>query len=1130
MDPKKKKTLNNAHQAFMDLMLKDFPLERMSEYIAGDVMGFGTTLHEKLFGLEALADIIRLQREQGQGLQMRWEIEPVHRWVAGHENNAVFVDEVKLLMTLEDNEIELNLRLTLVFDYLQGTWKIIHWHGSKPEYDEGGTDTWHLDEWKKKNDELQRLVDEKTADLERKNRELEIEAALERVRAIAMSMQKPDDLADVCQTISEQLEAFNVKNIRNVQLAIINEEQRNYANYQYFAAYSKQVFEEPMYGANPSADGMVSAMQESANSFFIGSIRGEELKEFIEWRKKDDQFPDPLLEKAGVVYYYFYSIGKGGLGLTTYKEISNESLEVFKRFHKVFTLAYQRYKDIQQALEQAREAQIEAALERVRAKSLSMHSSNELSNVASVLFEQMRILGGDLFAFGIVLCDKEKNEVEQWHSIGEEGMMSPFRIPVDLDYIHQYRYNQWKAGAALFSIEIPEDYIDKHFKLMFEIPSFKDSMNDVAEKGINITTPGWEIDYGASFSHGYLLVSSLSPFKEDYIFPRFAKAFEQAYIRFLDLQKAEAQAREAQIEASLERVRAHAMGLRRSEELNTIISIIFEELNKLGLPVFECSIFIRHGESRDFTCWNLSESARTAKGYHFPFFDHPILDKVLDAIDRKVPLHQFIIDNKELRGYCELMFEHTDFRVAPKEYKDSVVSLEKLHVAQAIMNHGFLEVIGTEPLSEELTGILMRFTRVVDLTYTRYLDIQEAETRAQEARIETALERVRSRSMGMQKSDELNEVIHVIYDQFVQLGMDVDHTGIIVDYEKRDDMLIWLADQNGPLTKISIPYFDSPHWNSFVEAKKTGKDFFANQLDFETKNGFYKKLFKFIPELPEESKRFYLECPGLAISTVLLDNVGLYIENFSGRPYSDEENKILMRFGKVFQQSYTRFLDLEKAEAQARGARIEAALERVRSRSMGMQKSEELADLSLELVRQVQALGVETWFCAFNIYDDHPDGSMEWGSNGQGTFPKYRTPREGVFLRYYEAGQKGEKLLINEIGENECPAHYEYLCSLPGVGEQLLKMKDAGIPFPTSQIDHVAYFKFGYIIFITFEPEPEAHEIFIRFAHVFEQTYTRFLDLQKAELQAREAQIEASLEKVRRCGTQPYRNQMKCFR
>ena len=75
---------------------------------------------------------------------------------------------------------------------------------------------------------------------------------------------------------------------------------------------------------------------------------------------------------------------------------------------------------------------------------------------------------------------------------------------------------------------------------------------------------------------------------------------------------------------------------------------------------------------------------------------------------------------------------------------------------------------------------------------------------------------------------------------------------------------------------------------------------------------------------------YYFNCPGLAGSGVLLDNIGLYIENFSGTPYSDEENNTLMRFGKVFQQTYTRFLDLQKAEAQAREAQIEAALERVR--------------------------------------------------------------------------------------------------------------------------------------------------------------------------------------------------------
>ena len=128
------------------------------------------------------------------------------------------------------------------------------------------------------------------------------------------------------------------------------------------------------------------------------------------------------------------------------------------------------------------------------------------------------------------------------------------------------------------------------------------------------------------------------------------------------------------------------------------------------------------------------------------------------------------------------------------------------------------------------------------------------------------------------------------------------------------------------------------------------------------------ELLSFVPGLPEESKSFYFSCPGLAVSTALSDSVSLYIENFSGNPYSDEENKILIRFGKVFQQTYTRFLDLEKAEAQAREAQIEAALERVRSRTMAMKRSNELEEVALSLFQQVKELGIEAWAAGFNIW------------------------------------------------------------------------------------------------------------------------------------------------------------------
>jgi len=761
--------------------------------------------------------------------------------------------------------------------------------------------------------------------------------------------------------------------------------------------------------------------------------------------------------------------------------------------------------------------------------------------------------------------------------------------------------------------------------------------------------------------------------------------------------------RELEIEAALERIRAQAMAMRESADLLDIVVTMRSEFIKLGHEAhyFWHMRWLPEIYEKAMTSGDGTRIGMVMKLPRHIHGDIALLDKWEKG---KKPTVIYSMDVEAALAYIDKMVTLGDFQQLDPQAPsaEDIRNIGGLTFVMARTTHGEIGYSlpgAVEQVPQADLDILVRFAGAFDLAHKRFEDLKKSEQQAREVQIELALERVRSRTMGMQKSEELKEVIQVVFDQFPQLNINVEHTGFILDYKERDDMHIWLADRNKVPSEIIIPYFNSPHWNSFVEAKEKGDLFFTNQLDFKTKNKFYKKLFVHIPGLPEDIKEHYLGCPGLAISTVLLENIGLYIENFSGTPYLEEENDILIRFGKVFQQAYTRFLDLQKAEAQTREAQIEAALERVRSRSMAMHssselveasdvmlaelkkldihalrigictidseteaaeiwsrseingkvektilgvvpkgvhpifdnmvkawkekqpsfsstrtgievknyykalspylsyplpetfnkheaisafffpegslnvvsiealqkeeeqimlrfanvfgqiyrrfldlqkaeaqvreaqieaalervrtrsmamhKSEDLAGLSLELVKQVQALGVNTWFCAFNINDEDGEGSLEWGSNGEGTFPKYRTPREGVFLHYYEEGQKGETLLINEIPEGKCAAHYEYLCSLPGVGEQLLKMKDAGIPFPTSQIDHVAYFKYGYILFITYDPSPESHDIFKRFARVFEQTYTRFLDLQKAEAQAREAQIEAALERAR---------------
>ena len=83
----------------------------------------------------------------------------------------------------------------------------------------------------------------------------------------------------------------------------------------------------------------------------------------------------------------------------------------------------------------------------------------------------------------------------------------------------------------------------------------------------------------------------------------------------------------------------------------------------------------------------------------------------------------------------------------------------------------------------------------------------------------------------------------------------MEHTGFILDYKERDDMFIWLADKHEVPSQVTIPYFDSSHWNSFIDAKAKGKNFFPTLLSFEEKNKFYQELFKLFP-VPDEAKEY----------------------------------------------------------------------------------------------------------------------------------------------------------------------------------------------------------------------------------------------------------------------------------
>ena len=84
-------------------------------------------------------------------------------------------------------------------------WKFIYQHFSAPDAKAQEGETLGLEKITKENFELRDAIKRRTVELEQKNRELEIESSLERVRARAMAMKNSSELSKLVDTVFQEL-------------------------------------------------------------------------------------------------------------------------------------------------------------------------------------------------------------------------------------------------------------------------------------------------------------------------------------------------------------------------------------------------------------------------------------------------------------------------------------------------------------------------------------------------------------------------------------------------------------------------------------------------------------------------------------------------------------------------------------------------------------------------------------------------------------------------------------------------------------------------------------------------------------------------------------------------------------
>ncbi|MEJ2163066.1 MAG: hypothetical protein P8X60_07065, partial [Robiginitalea sp.] len=501
----------------------------------------------------------------------------------------------------------------------------------------------------------------------------------------------------------------------------------------------------------------------------------------------DNQFSNMFFVTEGILFAF------------THNPLTEEAKWVLERFANVFGQTYRRYLDLQKAEAQAREAQIEASLERVRASTMAMHNTEDIADTVATFFDELLGLGlGNSTRCGIGILSpsevmkvwtasiKNKNEIAL-HS----GSLQMHGHPV-LKGVQK----AWSEEKSLFEYTLAGEDKLRYFKVINQAPDYpvKISLD-------NLTNSIYH--YSFVFPQGVLFVFSESPLTEEIrdIFTRFASVFGQTYTRFLDLESAEARARESEIEAALERVRAKAMAMHGSEDLRQTISAIFEELKHLNVRSLRMGLGLINPDKPEgeIVASYIDDNDQIIEvSGKMKFEGHPVLERIYDHFKKGLDYIDFL-QGDEITSYYAALNQSIDVKGYGTDTRHYGCFLP--------FQEGGIYAWAAEPHTDEQIDILKKFSRVVEITYRRYKDLVEAEAREKEAVKQASLDRVRAEIASMRTTEDLERITPLVWKELTTLGIPFFRCGVFIMDEANQMVHVYLTTPEGDaLAAMDLPF------------------------------------------------------------------------------------------------------------------------------------------------------------------------------------------------------------------------------------------------------------------------------------------------------------------------------------
>ncbi len=384
--------------------------------------------------------------------------------------------------------------------------------------------------------------------------------------------------------------------------------------------------------------------------------------------------------------------------------------------------------------EKNRETQIELSLERIRAQVSSMQTSPELLDIVVTMRSEFISLGLEAHYFWYMRWYPEYYEKAMTSGDGSKiGMVMtlPKHIHTNIKSVADWENSDEPTMTFAMDTEQAVDYVDKMISLgdFEKVDPQAPTLDDIREIGgltfIMARTSLGEI--------GFSLPGEVhNPSQESLdILTRFASVFDLAYQRFEDLQKAETQAYESRVEASLEKVRAMAANMNHSEDLVQIVEAMFEELEILKITPLRYGVGLIDGDSKKADLW----VSAVNDGNHLKELGtvsltmHPMLEKAFEAWENQLGELFYPLSGKELSDYYRGIT-----RINPDIPKNQIITDPNSGITQYCsffpFRTGSLYAFTESEPDEHGISVLKRFANVFEQAYTRFEDLQKTELQA----------------------------------------------------------------------------------------------------------------------------------------------------------------------------------------------------------------------------------------------------------------------------------------------------------------------------------------------------------------------------------------------------------------